>query len=347
MSEPPGKPSAQGEWTVSGLRGRTPEPEIARADPERPIPTRRGMLSAAEIEALLRPDLSDLEPEPDTAPAPATQPLEPAALDAPPPAAPDAAALAARMTAALRRQDLAALSFAAASPGDNRNGAPAEPSGVHVVFETAEQDPVAVLHLQGGLACALIELLCGHAGPSGAGSAPPSALSALSRRLLAAALAPLAGVLSREAGQPLQLARIETEARFARILDAGGPARTLSLTAELDHRVSPLTLTLSPPEAFAPPAPAVSLLPASTGLPEGIETRLRVRLARLSVPVSAIARWKPGHTLLTGLPADQPVEIMSGAGESARVMAEGEIGRAGDRLAVRVRRLRAPLLRRD
>jgi hypothetical protein len=36
----------------------------ARADPGRPLPTGRGLLSPAEIEALLRPDLSDMPAAP-------------------------------------------------------------------------------------------------------------------------------------------------------------------------------------------------------------------------------------------------------------------------------------------
>ncbi|HAO35151.1 MAG TPA: hypothetical protein DEB28_16690, partial [Hyphomonas sp.] len=55
------------------------------------------------------------------------------------------------------------------------------------------------------------------------------------------------------------------------------------------------------------------------------------------------ANLKPGSTLLLGLPADQPVELLTG-GRDGAVVAEGEIGRKGNRMAVRINR-RTALLR--
>ena len=73
--------------------------------PERPIPTARGVLSAAEIEALLRPDLDDM-PEPDPEPEQITA-MPVAELPAKPAATPtelseDARRIASRLSLALR-----------------------------------------------------------------------------------------------------------------------------------------------------------------------------------------------------------------------------------------------------
>ena len=64
---------------------------------------------------------------------------------------------------------------------------------------------------------------------------------------------------------------------------------------------------------------------------------MTARIATLSVPVSRVASLKAGDTLLLGLPADQPVELLSG-GRDGAVAFEGDIGRKGDRIAVRVKR---------
>jgi len=42
---------------------------------------------------------------------------------------------------------------------------------------------------------------------------------------------------------------------------------------------------------------------------------------------------------LLGLPADQPVELLSGGRDGVPAF-EGEIGRKGDRMAIRIRRAR-------
>ena len=63
---------------------------------------------------------------------------------------------------------------------------------------------------------------------------------------------------------------------------------------------------------------------------------LTARIARLSVPVSRLASLKQGDTLLLGLPADQPVELLSG-GRDGRVAYEGDLGRKGNSMAVRIK----------
>ena len=59
-------------------------------------------------------------------------------------------------------------------------------------------------------------------------------------------------------------------------------------------------------------------------------------MASLSVPVSRLAALKQGDTLLLGLPADQPVQVLSG-GRDGRVAFEADLGRKGNNIAVRVK----------
>ena len=62
---------------------------------------------------------------------------------------------------------------------------------------------------------------------------------------------------------------------------------------------------------------------------------LTARLATLSVPLSRLTELKAGSTLLLGLPADQPVELLSG-GRDGKPAFEGVMGRKGDKMAVKI-----------
>ena len=66
-------------------------------------------------------------------------------------------------------------------------------------------------------------------------------------------------------------------------------------------------------------------------------TDLTARIASLNVPVSQLSDLKAGSILLLGLPTDQPVELLSG-GHKGEVVAEGDIGRRGNKVAVRITR---------
>jgi flagellar motor switch/type III secretory pathway protein FliN len=231
---------------------------------------------------------------------------------------------------------------------------------VHAVFETPEHDPVALVSLESGLAGALLEQLCGSSG-AGAGIA---GLSALSRQLLMAALGPLGDVIGREAGMPVVLSRIETQAHLAvlaplpethalewvmRASVGHGPGVKDAVTgsARVQVRVRAAqgeVAVVAGAERGWQRGEAV----AGPALPAGLETRLCVRLARLSLTTAQVARWAPGQTLLLGLPADQPVSVlagsMTGMGAGAP-LAEGQIGRLGAAMAVRITRLNGPLRR--
>ncbi|MEM9225982.1 MAG: FliM/FliN family flagellar motor C-terminal domain-containing protein, partial [Pseudomonadota bacterium] len=71
---------------------------------------------------------------------------------------------------------------------------------------------------------------------------------------------------------------------------------------------------------------------------------LTARIARLSVPLSRLTNLKAGSTLLLGLPADQPVEVLSG-GRDGPVAFEGEVGRKGNRMAVRIKQTKQAALK--
>ena len=62
---------------------------------------------------------------------------------------------------------------------------------------------------------------------------------------------------------------------------------------------------------------------------------LTARLANLTVPLSRITELKAGATLLLGLPADQPVELMSG-GLDGQPVFEGRMGRKSNKVAVKI-----------
>ncbi len=68
-----------------------------------------------------------------------------------------------------------------------------------------------------------------------------------------------------------------------------------------------------------------------------LSATLTVRVASLAVPLSKLSGLKPGATLLLGVPADQPIELISG-GDGGIKVAEAEIGRRGGRIALRITR---------
>jgi len=93
-----------------------------------------------------------------------------------------------------------------------------------------------------------------------------------------------------------------------------------------------------PAEPSAPAAAQGAPLPG-----RGVLTvTLTARVASLAVPLSKLSGLKPGSTLLLGVPADQPVELVSG-GTQGVLAAEAEIGRRGGRVALRILR-RGPAL---
>jgi flagellar motor switch/type III secretory pathway protein FliN len=342
------------EWTLSGLRGRTrdvpeaaaptppePEPEI---DPDRPFPTKRGILSKAEIEALLRPDLSDMEPEAasvgDADPF-AGESLDLVLFDAEEThagiSASELQVLATRMMAALRRDGLLSVALELGSIGPLPSEWPA--GTVHLVFETSRGDPVASMALPPAFVEEILETLCGQE-PLPQADHKAAAPGVLGSRLLREAFAPLAPPVAALAGQGLALRRVETDARFARLVEGFEGRISFTLLAGGTgpaHRISVMICPVDP----SPEDGAGALIGAidESGLPEHLESRLHARLATLKLPVSQLTDLVPGRTLLLGVPPDQPVELVTRLGGEARPVAEARIGRLGGQMAVKLSRI--------
>lgn len=325
--------------------------------PTRPLPSARGVLSAAEIEALLRPDLSDLDgpaaeaepepeqvtekPVPDFNMAPAHRPsIRPQYEE-------EAARLAARLSLALR-QDCGLRSAATVAASTNGTFQTALDAGVAMdgaaiaCFASPAGEIVAMLVLSPPLSNALVETACG--GQSGTYN--PRPLSPLDAALLEGLVRPLGAALSPE----LSFSRVETDAEFAAALAGPEKAWIIDLNVRVEDERLPARLILSqfsfsklkPAQARAE-EPVPDLEPAPSSAAGAMTAVLTARIASLSVPLSRLSDLKAGSTLLLGVPADQPVELLAG-GRDGKLAAEGEIGRKGGRMAIRITR-RGPALR--
>jgi len=261
------------------------------------VPTARGVLSAAEIAALLRPDIpeDEFEPEPETV---TERPVfdfevggEGGLLSG------DAQTLAAEMTVALRKHcgidAVLALRSASYSP----------------------MSKIVSLHSQPAV---LILFACGGE-PVGDRSRP---LSALDGRILEHMLAPLAVAIDPS----FQIICVETDRSAAFAMLPPGKAMLADLSCQLGPvagrmifaRVQENQLAVDP----GLPAPALS-------------ATVTARIARISVPISKLSNLVPGSVLRLGVPKDQPVELLSG-GREGPVIAEGDIGRKGECMALRI-----------
>lgn len=338
--------SADDGWDMSPRREGQVMADLPRAfepaEPDRPLPTKRGLLSPAEIEALLRPDLSDLPPEPvvtgerpvaefSEAPAPANT----ADMDT-------ARRIAARLSMGLREScglPVAAMvretSLGSFEAGVRRSED--QPGQAIICFTGPDGDVGAMLALSPGFAQLLIETACGARDRGG----PVKPLSPIDLALLEALVRPLAHALSPE----LSFSGVETDCVFAASIAPPADA----LAAELSLRVRGetfgaqliLTAALSgaPAALAAPEAPHLRPPVTAHG---ALSATLTARIASLAVPLSKLSGLKPGATLLLGIPADQPVELVSGT-EGGVLAAEAEIGRRGGRIALRITR-RGPAL---
>lgn len=353
--------------------------------PDRPLPSSRGVLSSAEIEALLRPDLSDMD-DADALSDTMAEPDQIAEVELPDLDAPvevqsvqeepedDSEAratdllatlqrIAARLSLALRQssglraavtvRDVAAQSFneAVSSLSHDRGRA-------YACFTDNTGEVAAMLCLSGLLAGRMIEGACGGAD---AQSPLSRSLTPIDIALLEALVRPIGNAVA----PGLSFARIESDSGFAaslvgpidactvdlnlRLLDETLSARLIMCESLLlpdligEPSVAPLRSEPQPnlapePLALVPPA-----APAKPTDPSGMTAIMTARVASLSVPLSRLANLKPGSTLLLGVPADQPVALLSG-GRDGALIAEGKIGRKGNKIALCITS-RGPLLR--
>jgi hypothetical protein len=309
-------------------------------EPLGPAPKRgRGVLSADEINALLRPDLSDLpstdEPV-ETAPRllPDLSPPTPGVM------ASDEAVrrVCARLSLGLRQACGLMLAATPLAGSDEDfiaalDALPDERGRATLCFSNEAGEVAAMLVLSGALTSRLIGLACG-APPAAA--APAHTLTPLDADLLSQLLAPLSDAIA----PGLVLSRVETESVFAAALALPGAARITDMMVRGANGQGAARLIVRTGEgtsesAAMPPVLASPDLPARGA--SGLVTVLTARVATLSVPLSALSDLKAGATLLLGVPSDQPLQILSG-GRDGRVIAEGDIGRKGQAMAVKISR---------
>ena len=191
-------------------------------------------------------------------------------------------------------------------------------------FNNSRGEIACALSLSAELTSGHIDIACG--GDGEATGVSGRALTAIDSELLRSLMRPLSSSL----GQDYALARIETDARFASAMAPPGQSEIIDLSVTLSGMEAPARLAI----LHAEETTDATIDSPSVDFAVAIVT---ARIASLSVPVSRLADLKPGATLMLGVPADQPVELLSGGREGV-IAAEGEIGRKGNAIAVRVTR---------
>lgn len=312
-------------------------------EPNRPLPTSRGVLSAAEIEMLLRPDLSDMDDLPEEPPIQIAAPKQVQEFTSAPPAA-DAAReeaarrICARLSRAMREHCglAAAFSVKRVSPASLAQAVSRrEETGQAIVCcAGADGDVAAMLVIGAGLAQVMIETACGGPVPNG----QPKELSPIDLALIEGLTRPLAPVL----GSGLGFAGVETDPLFAASIAAPGAAYEISVSVRAGGADWPARLLVAQPLLTeAPDADEGAAQAGHSG--SSLTVLMTARVARVDMPISRLTSLRPGVTLLLGVPSDQPVELLSG-GLDGDVAAEAQIGRKGNRMAVRITK-RGPALR--
>ena len=173
----------------------------------------------------------------------------------------------------------------------------------------------------------LVSHACG--GPADAGADETKRpFSAIDCALIEQLLGPLRAALSKD----VSLIGVETDASFVASLVSGMPGQRVSLSVSLSGQSIGLSLAAADEAAIQRHSPAQAA-PGS----RPVSAVLTARLASLSVPVSKLSGLKPGDTLMLGLPSDQPVQLLSGGRDGVPAF-EGDIGRKGAKLAIRIRK---------
>ena len=334
--------SPEEEWDISPrLRRRilaepsSPRPPI---EPDRPIPTSRGILTAAEIEMLLRPDLSDMDAE--AASLPQAHPLPGLTRhEAGKGVMTDAACrLAARLTRAFRDNCglPAAFSVKTVSPVVTGTAIAAQEERGQAIlcFSSGEDEIVAMLVLSAGLCQTMIETACGARGRRGA----PGPLSPIDIALIEGLTRPIASCF----GTGLRFASVETDPLYAASLFPSGRGHEISFAVMADGTEAFARAILAGPPDVSPPVRSEGN-EQMAGRRNRLTALLTARVASVHLPLSRLTGLRPGTTLMLGVPADQKVELLSGD-HSGEVAAEAEIGRKGHRIALRITR-HGPALR--
>ena len=327
------------DWSMSERRERavmrdvpnvSPAPILPAADDFK-LPTSRGILSKEEIQALLRPDLPKINDTGDT-----TQPFT-RDLDTNEDAdnlAREGRKVAARLSRAFGEHAglKAAVTLAHAAQfedaGELRAQAERTDTNAFAVFANDEGDATHIICLSGQLNDQLIANACGALSLAGS-TAAARELSVIDCALIRQFMSPFARLL----GSELSLVGIETNPVYVSSLMAGDTGVRFTFNVDAAGLRSALSIwTVEAAEAKH--AASVPLEP--THETHSATALLTARMASLSVPVSRLAALKQGDTLLLGMPADQPVQLLSG-GRDGHIAFEADLGRKGNHMAVRVK----------
>ena len=293
------------------------------------FPSTRGVLTAAEIEALLRPNIQTAALEPPTEITPRETPnfeIDPAQSDLV--HSEQNRILGARLSRALgtgagMKAAVIATQAATIPSADLPALLNGKSSAIACVGPT-DADIHALICLPPMLADAIIAKACGARGSTGR-IGDGWTLSAIDCALLEQLLVPIGGSI----GAGLSLQSIEAAIPYVSRLLAARNVTVTEFSVEAPGLHSDLAVIQSD-ELPQKPSPSSS---ETAALP--VTALVTARLARLSVPLSRLTELKAGSTLLLGLPADQPVELLSGdrSGEPAF---EGRMGRKGNQVAVKL-----------
>ncbi|MEL6258364.1 MAG: FliM/FliN family flagellar motor switch protein, partial [Pseudomonadota bacterium] len=280
-----------------------------------------------------RPDLSDFDDAvEDTGPA---EPKPLRDLDAAPRIEDSALSTQLRTVSAMASLGLydavgapAALSVVDVGWSDLPSAAKRLKPGGACVFFGRDRAALAVLTLHPDAVSGLIASAFGAAGDEPL----RQSLTRLEAAVLKAFMAPIADALPGD----LEVLRIEGDPEFAAALASPGRAAFADLSVRVagDAADAALAILESALDISTTDAADGKGRPADMPRAQALVT---ARIASLNVPVSRLADLKPGSTLKLGLPANHPVELLSG-GRRGDAFAEGDVGRRGGRIAVRVAR---------
>ena len=315
------------------------ETAVLESEEEYKFPTARGVLSADEIEALLRPTLPQaaLEdvpiPPEQIAPKP-TEFFDPTPTPDPDLISPASQALAARLSMALGKGTGIKAAVTAAQYAMIERTALAGllhgKSSAIACLGVSETDIRALVCLPPDLADAIIAKACGSSGSTGR-IGDGWALSAIDCALLEQLLEPIGAAVH----PGLTLQSIETDIPYVTSLLPVQQVNITEFGVEADGIHSDLAVIQGDLDALESRAPET----ATESAP--VTALATARLASLSVPLSRITALKAGSTLLLGLPPDQPVELLSG-GLNGTPAYEGRMGRKGNKVAIKIsKKLRA------
>lgn len=306
------------------------ETAVADADDNYQFPTARGVLTADEIAALLRPQetqgaLEEPPIEPQTVEPKTTVVFEEASE--PDPDLQARQVMASRVSMALGK---GTGIKAAITPSQiatiERSAMPGLLNGKSsavACIGSSESDIRALICLPPELSDAIIAKACGASESTGR-IGDGWVLSAIDCALLEQLLEPFGTAI----GPGMRLQTIETDIPYVTSL------------LPIDR----VTITEFRVEAVGLHTDLAVIDGDFSDLDEVAETRPQAapvtalataRLASLSVPLSRVTALKAGSTLLLGLPPDQPVELLSG-GRNGTPAYEGRMGRKGNKVAIKV-----------